>query len=210
MPAAAISFTPRQLAMLPGSPLDRRVTRLKTLFPALAGLTVVAIVIMTLAPSDELSFVLSRDRIATSPERLRAEGSAYRGLDAKGRPFVVRAAEAVQQTSATPIVELKRLSAEMKLEAGTASITAPSGRLLLDLDQVEMDGPVKAAQAAYRVDSGTVTLDLKQNRTFSDVPLTGALPIGKFRAGGMRADVTGQTVTLIGGVHLNVPRASGN
>lgn len=203
-------YTPRQQMMLPGSPLDRRIAFLKRAFPATAAGLLVLVLGLTFAQTNELSFMVSRERVQPANERIRAENSVYRGVDETGRPFTVRAGSAVQRSAAVAEIELQTLSATIALETGAATVTAPAGRFALDQSVLTVSGPVDARQAGFQVTGGIVAVDLARGTAASDRPVVGSIPIGSFRAGGLRSDLRTQSLTLIGGVRLRVPAGMGS
>lgn len=203
---AASALTRRQRAALPGSGLDGRVRLLKRLLPLAAAVVLAAVIALTLRARDETSFVLARDRVGSAPERLRVLGATYRGADARGRPFSVRAGSAVQRSSATPVVEIARLTADIALDGGPARITAPSGRFEIEADRLVVDGPVAITQARYRIDSGQLAIDLARQTAVSQTSVTGATPLGTFEAARMSADVPGERIVLDGGARLRIAR----
>lgn len=210
MAAAAIHYTSRQLSMLPGSPLDRRIALLKRALPVSAAALFVIVLAMTFSQTNELSFMVSRDKVQPANERIRAEDSVYRGVDQSGRPFSVRAGSAIQRSAAVAEVELTGISATMALPNGPAVIAAPSGRLELGSSLLTVAGPVNAKQAGFTIGSGAVTIDLTRGTAASNLPVAGRIPIGAFRAGGLTADIGAESVTLTGGVALRIPRAMGS
>ncbi|MDT7933031.1 MAG: LPS export ABC transporter periplasmic protein LptC [Sphingomonadaceae bacterium] len=210
MVAAAPALTPRQLAMLPGTEHDRRVGLAKKLFPAAAIGVLLAIIILTFSQSNELSFTVSRERVQPANERSKSVGSVYRGLDQQGRAFMVRADSAIQRSAAVPAIDLDRISATMQLTGGTAEVTAPSGRMLIDRDVLVANGPVRADKAGYVVTGGPVALNLREGTLTSDRPVAGRMPLGPFRAGGMQADVKAETLVLTNHVRLHVENGAAN
>ena len=199
-------FTPRQRAVLPGAGLDRWIRPLKWLLPLAAALAIAAALAMTLAARQEFSFLLSKDKVAASRDRLRIERATYRGADTKGRAFSVTADQAVQRSSATPIVEMRGLTAEMALADGPARITAGSGLYDIEHDRLTLNGPVDAVQGNYRLDTGRVLLDVKTQKVVSDGPVAGRSRLGSFTAPHLEADVVGQRILLTGGARLHIAR----
>jgi lipopolysaccharide export system protein LptC len=100
-------MTARQRAALPGSRHDSLMGVLKWLLPILALALLVTIVAWPLAKVQEFSFLLAKDKVAAAGERLRVDRAVYRGETEKGEPFVIRAAGAVQRSSAARRRSLK-------------------------------------------------------------------------------------------------------
>lgn len=203
-------YTPRQHAVLPGGPLDRWIGPIKAVLPWAAGLGIVAVLALSLSNTKEFSFVLKRDQVMTSKERLRIERATYRGTDAQGRPFTVRADQAVQRTAAIPVVDVRGIDATMNLASGPARVTAASGAYDIEHDRMTLAGPVHAVQGGYALTTGRATLDIDKQTVASDGPVTGRSRLGSFAANRMNADVAGQTVILSGGARLHIDRRAAN
>jgi lipopolysaccharide export system protein LptC len=195
----------RQREALPGSGYDRLIGMLKIVLPAVSGVLLLLLLVLPLLASDETSFLLSKDRVKTSEDRLRVEAAVYRGEDKRGRDFTVRADQAVQRTAADPTVQLQQIRAEMALEDGPAVATAPAGRYDLEKGQLVVRSPVEfRSEGGYRLTSGTVIIDLVDRTLRSDSPVTGAMPLGSFRARRIRADVSGRNLVLEGDARLRI------
>lgn len=209
IPAAPL-LSRRQRAALPGSSHDRRMTVLKWLLPAAAVMIGLAILIWPLLSVQEFSFLLAKDQVAVSRERLRVNRAEYRGKTTAGEAFAISAGSALQKSSAVPIVELTTLRAQLDGRDGPAQVTAPSGRYFLGEDRLEVAGPVELrSDGGYRLDADTVFVDLKRRRVNTRTPVKGKLPMGNFRADRMSGDLAGNRVSLAGNVHLRINQRSG-
>ncbi len=205
----ASGFTARQRAALPGSGYDRLVALLKLLLPLAAAALLGVIVIWPLTSAREFSFLLAKDKVAMSHDRLRIDNAVYRGETSKGQPFVIRAQGAVQRSSAVPVVELRRLSADLMLDSGPATVTAPSGRYDMSRDRLDIAGPVRVdSRAGYTVDGASVTVSLIDRTVASTAPVHGTMPLGSFRADAFRSEVDGRVLVLTGRVHLHIVQHS--
>lgn len=203
-------YTARQRRALPGGGYDSMVAVLRWLLPALALILLAVIIVWPLTSAQEFSFLLAKDKVALSPDRLRIDNAVYRGETADGKAFEIRAADAVQRSSSVPVVELTRLSAYLADTSGPASVTAPSGRYEMENDLLVVDGPVRVDSAAgYTLDAGKISVDLANRTVASAVPVTGTLPIGRFSGDSMHADIGGRVVTIDGRVRLHIQPAAG-
>jgi lipopolysaccharide export system protein LptC len=201
-------YTARQLAALPGGRQDHLVAVLRWLLPALAFALLAVIVIWPLSSGQEFSFLLAKDKVAMSPDRMRIDQALYRGQTADRQKFEIRAAGAVQRTSAVPIVELTKLSAYIAQTQGPATVSAPSGRYDLDKNLLEVDGPLTVLSAAgYSLTSGKISVSLTDRTIASDQPVSGVLPIGKFSGDRLRADAAGRVVVISGHVRMHITPA---
>ena len=208
MTAAVIertAYTPRQLRALPGGDYDRLVTVLRWLLPALALALLALLVLLPLTSGREFSFLLAKDKVAMSPDRLRIDNALYRGETADGEPFEIRAADAVQRTSAVPVVELRKLSASLGTRDGPVRVSAPSGAYFMDKDLLVVKGPVQGASpTGYIIDNGDVRVSLLDRTIASDGNIRGLLPLGSFSADSLRADIGGRKVILAGQVRMHI------
>lgn len=203
-------LSPRQQAALPGSAHDRRMTVLKWLLPSAAFALGITILVWPLIGVQEFSFLLAKDQVALARERMRVNRAEYRGKTETGEAFAITAGNAVQRTSAVPIVELTALAARLEGKDGPATVEAPSGRYFIEEDRLEVAGPVRLrSDDGYTVDAQTVQIDLKRRTVMTDDAVTGRLPMGTFRSNRMTGDLAGKRVSLIGNVHLHINQRGG-
>jgi lipopolysaccharide export system protein LptC len=70
---------------------------------------------------------------------------------------------------------------------------------------LQITGPVRLdSTAGFSLDSQTVDIDLNARTVVTKAPVTGVLPIGRFSANSLSADIQGRNVVLDGGVHLRI------
>lgn len=206
MSDAAVSERDRRLRWArPGSSHDRNVRFARTVLPAFVGALAAILAIAPLTKRAEVSFVLSKDRVAMAKERMRVKQARYRGQDDKGQAFVLNAGSAVQLTSRVPVVQLGQMSAELESATGPSTIVAPQARYNLDTEKLEVDGPLRYESAdGYKLSTRDVGADLNTRRIVSNAPVTGKMPLGTFSAGNMQVDLTARTVVLGGRARLHV------
>ncbi len=189
----------------PGSTLDRAVKVLAVALPAAVGAVVAAMLIAPLSPRGEVSFILDRNKVDVSEDRLRVDNAMYRGADKKGRPFSLSAGEAVQARASVPVVRLQDLTARMLLSDGPAVLSAPAGRYDLDQQQVLIDGVINFAAAdGSRLSARGVKIDLPDRSLRGTGQVEGEGQAGTFRADGMHADLDARTVSLDGNARLRM------
>lgn len=195
----------RCAAAAPGSRHDHAIRMLAVGLPGLVGAIFALMVVLPLFPKSEVSFLLDRNRVAVTEDRLTVTSATYRGQDSQGKPFVVTAGSAVQHAASVPVVEMRWLAAHMQLRDGSAQATSPSGAYHLDTDRIVLGGPASlSTTTGYRLQTSAVALDLKNHRAFGDGGVTGELTTGPFRADRIAADMAARTVTLDGHVHLTM------
>jgi len=193
----------------PGAGWDAFVAIAKVALPLAAAVLLAAIVAWPLLSAREFSFLLAKDKVAMSRERLRTDTAIYRGETTAGDPFVVSAGGAVQRSSAVPVIELTDLAADVRLASGPARVTAPGGRYEIDHDLLVVRGPVAVRSAnGYALDGSEVRVSLLDRTVTTDRAVSGNVPLGRFAANGLRADIDGRHVRLSGGTHLHIVPAS--
>lgn len=189
----------------PGGRHDRMIAFLAKALPAAIGLLAAVMILVPLSPRGEISFLLDRNKVAVTKERVQVADAAYRGADNKGRPFVVMAGDAVQRTAQVPLVQMNDLVAQMKLEDGPAEIRAPSGAYNYDAEKLAINGPVNFVAAdGYRMQTQDVAIDIGSQTAVGSGGVSGAVPTGTFRADRIVADLEGRTIKLEGNARLRM------
>lgn len=202
--------TERQHWAAPGSKHDRLIGVLRVALPVAVGVLGAFLVMAPLTAGGDVSFVLDKNKVEVAHERLKIQTAQYRGEDTKGQPFVLNAGQAVQKSSAEPIVRIRQLDAAIRLPDGPATIKANTGRYDMDSEQVAVDGPIAVrGPDNYRLDTHDATLDLKQRTLASGSAVTGTITQGTFSADQLHADLANRIVNLDGRVRLRiVPRGA--
>jgi lipopolysaccharide export system protein LptC len=190
---------------IPGSRHDRLIRFAKIALPSAVG---VLIAFLALAPLDregDVSFILDKNKVENSPERMRVEEARYVGEDNDGQKFQIVAQRALQQTSDVPIVDIWGMMAQLGLRQGPLSITADKARYDLDAQQVRVQGPVRVAGPdGYQLATQDVMVDLKNRNLTSNGGVSGRMALGEFQAGRLRADLGERTVVLDKGARLKI------
>lgn len=199
----------RQHFARPGGSHDRLVNFLAKALPAGVGLVAAVMILVPLSPRGEISFLLDRNKVAVTNERIRVSDAAYRGQDERGRDFVVTAGTAVQKTASTPVVEMLDLKAQMKLNDGPGNIQAPRGAYNYDTEKIAISGPVAFdAPDGYRMTTRNVAIDVKKQTAVGSGGVEGTVPTGTFRANSMSADLENRIITLEGNARLRMTPGS--
>jgi len=190
---------------LPGGSHDRLVQFLAKALPAGIGAVAAVMIIAPLFPRGEISFLLDRNKVTITRERLRINNAMYRGEDARGRPFSVTAGSAVQRSARLKVVEMDDLAARILLTDGPAELKAPDGRYDLGENAILVRGPVDFRAAdGYRLTTNNVRIDLKQQHVTGSGGVAGAVPSGTFSADRIEADLDNRTVALQGRARLRM------
>lgn len=189
----------------PGSAHDAVVRAAGIVLPVAIGMLAAVLLIAPLMTRSEISFMLSKDRVAIAPERMRVAEALYRGEDARGHPFSLRAGGAVQRTSKVPVVEMTDLSARIVLDNGPAVLRALAASYDMDRETVTVPGALLFESAdGYRLSTRNVGVDLKARTLQSIAPVEGRMPLGTFSADRLHADLNARTVALDGRARLHI------
>lgn len=190
---------------LPGGSHDRLVRWLAIGLPAAIGAVLAVMVIAPLFPRGEVSFLLDRNKVATTEERLRVNNALYRGEDSRGRPFSLTASSAVQQSGRVPAVDMNDLAARIMLRDGPAELKAGRGRYDIDRNVVTVPGEIAFQSTdGYRLTTSNIAVDLKGQTFAGEGGVSGAVPTGTFQAGRMDVDLENRTIVLSGRAKLQM------
>jgi len=187
----------------PGGSHDRLIRVLARWLPGAVGVVAAAMLLGPLFPRGEISFLLDRNKVATTDARLRVANAMYRGEDDEGRPFTVTAASAIQVSAADPVVRMEGLVARILMADGPAELSAQGGSYDYNRETVDVNGPVTFTAAdGYRMTTGHVAIDLKGQRVLGNGGVNGAIPAGTFSAERLVADLNARTIALEGNARL--------
>ncbi len=189
----------------PGGFHDFLIRGLKIAMPALIGVVLAFLAFAPLEEKQEVSFVLDKTKVDQAEERMRLQSAQYRGQDSLGRPFILNARQALQESSAVPVVQIRDMSAQIQLDSGPARLRALNARYDMDSDQVDVVGPINlTASDGYRLGTSNVRVDLRRQTLASRGAVEGQMPLGTFSANSLQADLDRQTVVLGGRARLHI------
>jgi lipopolysaccharide export system protein LptC len=195
----------RRAFAAPGGLHDKLVRVLAVALPAGIGAIAAIMLLSPLSPRGEISFILDRNKVAVTKERLRVDNATYRGTDSQGRAFTVSAKSAAQLTAREPVVRMEGLLAEIAMADGPAQLSARQGAYDYDRERVDVEGPVTFSAAdGYHMTTSHVAIDLRQRRVTGSGGVSGAIPAGTFSAERIEADLGERSVTLDGNARLRM------
>ena len=195
----------RQGWAAPGGAHDYLVRLLKLALPRGIGVMMAYLALAPLTKGRDISFILDKTKVAVAKERMRVQTARYQGQDNLGRQFVLEARSAVQATSSEPIVDVLGMNARLALENGPATLAADKGRYNLESERVQVIGPILFTAAdGYRLQTRDVAVDLNTRTMASNGRVDGQMPLGRFSADRMVADLPGREVTLTGRARLHI------
>jgi len=201
---ADLERTQRQRWAMPGGRHDRLIRAMRVVLPSIIGVLLAVLAFSPFAGQQELSFVLDKDEVSLSRERMRLVEALYRGEDSNGRPFSLRAGSAVQKTSDDPSLDMTALSARILLNDGPASILAQKGNYNLAKETMRVNGPLAVESPGYDMVASNVEVSLKDKTMKSFGPVSGRTKVGTFKAGRLSANLETRVVRLDGGVQLRI------
>lgn len=203
--AAATMRSERQHWAAPGSAHDHLVAVLRIVLPSAVGVVAALMVFLPLTSGGDVSFVLDKNKVEVSKERLKVQSASYRGQDNKGQPFVLTAESALQKSATESLVDMQKLMAELQTPDGLAKLIAPSGKFNPVSQQMDVNGPITfAGPNNYTLISNGATVDLKTKKMQGKNGVSGTVPQGTFTADNMSADLDGRVVTLDGRARLRI------
>ncbi len=189
----------------PGGLHDFLVRILKVLLPTGIGVLLAYLALAPLQKGRDISFILDKNKVDVAKERMRVQSARYRGQDNEGRPFTIDASSAVQATSQDPIVEILGMSAEIGLENGPATLRADRGRYDIEAQKVDVIGPILFTAAdGYSLTTRNVAVDLNTRALESRGPVEGTMPLGRFSADKLQANLPQKKVVLSGRARLHI------
>lgn len=194
----------RQNWAAPGTQHDRIVRFAKIALPAAVGILVVFLALAPLDRGSESSFILDKNKVENAPERMRVDVARYTGEDKQGRPFEIVAQSAVQQSSETPVVDIRGMLGRLSLVDGLISMTADAARYNLDEQKLQVVGPIRVTGPDYGLETSNVEVDMRQRAVTGSGGVEGRIPLGTFTAGELRGDLGERTVTLDKGARLKI------
>lgn len=189
----------------PGGFHDALMRFLKVALPVAIGVLIAFLLLTPLSKGDEISFLLDKTKVAVAEERMRVQAARYRGQDVRGRPFIIDARQAVQATSADPIVDIMGMAARIRLDEGPAVLRADQARYNLETEKVRVPGPITVRTAdGYQLDTSNVLVDLNERTLASESRVDGRMPLGRFSADRLTADLPSREVNLTGNARLHI------
>jgi lipopolysaccharide export system protein LptC len=189
----------------PGGVHDLVIGLMKLALPAMIGLLMAYLAVAPLARTQDISFILDKNKVEVARERMRVQAAEYRGFDDRGRPFQLRARSAVQATSSDPLVDIRGMMAEILLDDGPATLRANRSEYNIETEKVAVIGPILfTGPEDYRLETHDVTADLGQRTLQSHGRVEGTMPLGRFSAESLHADLGQRSVLLSGNARLHI------
>ena len=203
--AAARERVRKQGWAAPGGVHDFLVRTLKIVLPIGIGVLLAYLAVAPLSERKDLSFILDKNKVDVAKERMRVRSARYQGQDDTGRPFTLNAASAVQAKAEDPIVDVLGMSAQILLESGPATLKADTARYDMEQEKVDITGPIVLTRAdGYRLETRDVDVDFNKRSLASRGRVEGRMPLGRFSADRMTANLADREVKLTGRARLHI------
>src|SRR3984957_4436884 len=128
------------------------------------------------------------------------------GQDAKGHPFVITAAAAVQEAGNPKRVHLTKVEADISQGgAGWINASAVTGLADLNAGVLLMDGGIDAfTDQGYELHTKSAFVDLNKGVLHGHEPVTGQGPMGDLSADQFHFDRDTELLTFTGHVHMTI------
>ncbi len=185
---------------------------MRLLVPAIAALSVVVVLggwwFSTISVPD-----IRVAGISMSGDGIAMNAPVLRGEDKDGRPYVLRAQEALQSLGENPSVLMQSLEGELALNADdTASIRSPQAHFdgdsnLLFFEQGSVDVRLSSGGQALL---GVTQVDLENGTMHTDEPVAITNDEVALTAGGLQGFDGGERLLFTGGVRMVITPTTAN
>jgi lipopolysaccharide export system protein LptC len=163
----------------PGSAFDYLVKSLRVILPSFVGILAAIMLASPFGDNRELSFVLARNQVAKTQDRMSVENALYRGEDSLGRPFSLRAGNAVQKSARDPVLEMSNIEGRMILNDAPAYLVAGQSSYNLENETVQVNGPMSfKSDKGYTMLAHDVTMGMKDQMLSSNGEMNFTTPEG--------------------------------
>jgi lipopolysaccharide export system protein LptC len=144
---------------------------------------------------------LSYEKMGTLENDLTMVKPRLSGVDAQGNPFVITAAEAVQDAKNPKHATLKTIEADLTTKQGWLNARAAYGDVNMTANRLMLDGGIDLfTDTGYTLHTARAGVDLKRNVVQGDQEITGQGPLGTMRADSFHYDHVAGLLTLKGHV----------
>jgi lipopolysaccharide export system protein LptC len=208
---AGESRSARRAMAMPNCAREKLMHAMARFLPGGAGAIVAVMVVTPMFNHDSVSFLLDRNKVAMTQDRLSIRNAAYREVDNRGRAFALSASSAVQKSAHDPVVRMKQLAGSIELTDGTAHFSAPSGDFDVKSEHLNVPEQVQLDAAnGTSMTIGSVDIDVRHRMVAGQGGVTGQFNGGNFSARQIAVDLDARKVSLMGRAHMHmVPGAKG-
>jgi len=182
---------------------SRFVTVMKRALPIAAGAIVASVIAYSVIPRHQDRISLSYEKIGSIRNDLAMIKPRLTGTDAKGNPFVITAAEAIQDAKNRHRATLVEVQADMQFENQSwMNASAKSGFFDMDAGTLKLSGGIALfTDSGYELHTAGADVDLKRNIFDGKSAVTGHGPMGSLRADTFHVERFKRMLWLRGHVH---------
>ena len=180
------------------------VRRMKRILPLSAFAVIFAVLAFFFVERAPQQLALTYDRLGGEDD-LAMINPRLTGVDAKGNPFTITAAKAVQDTRNARRATLTTLEADMNTEQGWVNAKAARGTVDMDAQKLELDGGIEVyTDSGYMLHTARASVDLRTNVMRGASPVSGQGTRGTLSADTFRYDRDAGRLTLEGHVRTTI------
>jgi lipopolysaccharide export system protein LptC len=185
---------------------SRFVALMKRLLSLAAFLIIAAVLAFFFVQRMPRRLQMSYERLGRIQNDLTMVKPRLTGADAKGNPFVITAASAIQDAGNPKKARLKNLEADLTLDKQNwIDARARTGMVDMAAGQLELSGGIDVFTATgYELHSNSASANLKQSIIHGHETVTGQGPQGTLRADTFHADRSTNILNLNGHVHMTL------
>jgi lipopolysaccharide export system protein LptC len=171
-----------------------------------AGVLIAAVLVYSLQPRQRQQFTMSFQRLGIVNNDLAMIKPRLTGVNEEGDPYVVTAAEAIQDHADAQRAQLANIEADVTLKDGSwVGATAPHGLLNAAARTLVLTGAVAIySDKGYEAHTTAAHVDMGTGMIVGSKAVAGQGPLGNFRADRFKIDRDNSVVYLYGNVRMIV------
>ncbi len=185
---------------------SRFVTVMKGALPIAAGAILASVIAYSVIPPHQQRVALTIETLGSIRNDLAMIKPRLSGTDAKGNPFVITAAAAIQDAKNRHRATLQDVEADMQFDKQSwMNASAKNGFFDEDAGTIKLNGGIALfTDSGYELHTAEVDVDLKKNVFDGKNAVTGHGPLGLLRADTFHIDRFKRQVRLSGHVHMTM------
>lgn len=187
---------------------SKLVRRLRIALPALALVLVAGLFLNTRNAKPDDAFLEDFKDMTASPEEYQMAKPSFAGVDAKGKPYEIKADQASQAAGNQEVVELVKPRAVTRGPDEETEVTANKGVFRTDTSKLELSDEVtlkhRIGGEVYVLKTPAATVSMNDETVQSNAGVEGASEAGSLRADRMRAYNAEGRMVLEGNVRMRI------
>jgi lipopolysaccharide export system protein LptC len=181
------------------------VTVMKRTLPVAVVVIVGAVIAYSVAPRRPDRVALNWQQLGAIHNDLTMTKPRLTGTDAKGNPYTITVAEAIQNPKDPHQVSMRQVEADMQYNGGQnwASATAADGFFDMDAGSLKLGGGISLyTDSGYELHTKSAHVDLKKSLFTGQEKVKGHGPLGNLSADRFQIDRLNKQIHLSGHVHM--------